>query len=290
MNFSLRKGIFSIIIFFAFLFSLRLIYGFYYPTTYRSSDFSLFSSLVENVKFDRKNYASAKFKGNMNSGLGVDQKYEKIGTLKAASQDFEKDDLRLRSIIASFGGMIQFEQTSGLEDHRQLNLGIGVLPEKFDSFLAEARQVGRLLGIQIDKKDKTNEYQELKAKRSSLEKARDSLEKLKGASVTGARVDELINLENRILSIEQEIQVLGVNLGEFDEKNEFCTVKFFLIEEGRKIPGIALVQRVKVAFEWTAKYGFVCTGFIAFCLVIISSGLYIFARLSTIFVPVTPKT
>ena len=58
-------------------------------------------------------------------------------------------------------------------------------------------------------------------------------------------------LENRILEIEQQLQQLGVSLGDFDAENEFCTIQFSLLEGIEK--KIGLMQRIKVALEWTVK-------------------------------------
>ena len=67
----------------------------------------------------------------------------------------------------------------------------------------------------------------------------------------GGRIDEYMQLENRILEIEQQLQGLGVSLGNFDDENEFCTVKV-LLSEG-KVIDISIMQRIKVALEWTIK-------------------------------------
>jgi hypothetical protein len=128
-------------------------------------------------------------------------------------------------------------------------LSIGVRPEKFDEVLQEVRRVGRLISLHISKTDKTNEFKELEAKRLALTKTRDALVQLKSKS---GKIEELVNLENRILEVENQIQGLGVKLGEFDETNEFCTVKLTL-QESMTISGIPLAQRIKVAFEWTVK-------------------------------------
>ncbi|OQX02066.1 MAG: hypothetical protein BWK73_44050 [Thiothrix lacustris] len=58
---------------------------------------------------------------------------------------------------------------------RQLNIALGVVPDKFDSTVEALKQIGTLKSIQIDKNDKTNEYKKLEAQRVSLQKARDSL-------------------------------------------------------------------------------------------------------------------
>lgn len=60
-----------------------------------------------------------------------------------------------------------------------------------------------------------------------------------------------MRLEYRILEIEQQLQGLGVSLGDFDYENEFCTAQFPLLE-GKEVK-IGIMQRVKVALEWTVK-------------------------------------
>lgn len=67
----------------------------------------------------------------------------------------------------------------------------------------------------------------------------------------GGKIDEYMGLENRILEIEQQLQGLGVSLGDFDDENEFCTVQFSLLE-GKELR-IGVMQRIKVALEWTVK-------------------------------------
>ena len=61
-----------------------------------------------------------------------------------------------------------------------------------------------------------------------------------------------MQLENRILEIEQQLQELGVSLGDFDNENEFCTVQYTL-QEGKE-KKISFIHRVKVALEWSIKY------------------------------------
>lgn len=73
-----------------------------------------------------------------------------------------------------------------------------------------------------------------------------------GLKDKGGKIEEFMQLENRILEIEQQLQELGVSLGNFDDENEFCTVKVAL-SEGKELH-IGLLQRVKVALEWTIKY------------------------------------
>ena len=147
--------------------------------------------------------------------------------------------------------MIQFEQKSGLRNARKLNIALGVIPDKFDATIEQLKKIGTVRRIQIDKKDKTNEYKKLEAKRVSLQKARESLMALKQV---GGDVKEMIELTNRLLVIENDIQGLGVSLGEFDENNEFCTVKFILKEVPKAIyKKLSFTHRLHVAAVWATK-------------------------------------
>ena len=65
--------------------------------------------------------------------------------------------------------------------------------------ILEIKKIGKLESIQIHKTDKTNEYRNLNAQRESLEKTRAALISFKGK---GGKIDELINIENKIKIIK----------------------------------------------------------------------------------------
>jgi uncharacterized protein YfcZ (UPF0381/DUF406 family) len=96
---------------------------------------------------------------------------------------------------------------------------------------------------EITKIDKTNEYRQLNAKKASLEKTLASLQELK--SKTGV-IDDFISLNYKILEIETQMQELGVELGNFDAENEFCTIKFSLYE-GAAAKSLNFIERFKIA-------------------------------------------
>jgi hypothetical protein len=232
---------------FVLLFLFRLGYGYVYP--YGDGAPAPMAPLNE-IASAKRNYASEKRSAAPSLPVG-DQKYEKVASMSATSNDFAEDEGRIRSLVPKHKALLQFEQSSGLAGHRHLDVAIGVPPASFDSMVLDLRRIGRLQAIRVDKTDKTNEYRELQAKRISLETTRDSLRKLRAAG--GGNIAELMNLENRLLEIETEIQGTGVKLGDFDAENEFCTVKFSLYESGAA-RGISLLTRIKVAFEWTVQY------------------------------------
>lgn len=244
----LNKVIIWLLLIFLALFVFRLIYG--YTKTFDNTPNQ--TQFFESISNTKRNYASKEYKVKSNTTnqalVKVDQKYEKIAEINTKSSEFDKEEKQSRNEINKFDAIIQFEQKSGNKGYRKLNLVIGVPPENFDSLYNQLIKVGKVQAKQITKKDKTNEYKELNAKKMSLEKIRTSLIDLK---TKGGKIEEYMDLENRILEIEQQLQELGVSLGDFDDENEFCTVQFSLLEG--KETKIGLMQRVKVALEWTVK-------------------------------------
>lgn len=254
---------------FVALYVFRFIYGYTDPNMKGYEENEFISDYLNNIEA-KKNYASSKWSRKMefakkdlsesvkesatdNTTASEvqtgEQKFEKIASLKSKSDKFELDDKNIREKVKKYNALIQYEHTEGNPGNRELHLSIGAPPESFDNFLEEMKKIGKLKSIQVTKTDKTNEYRNLNAQKASLEKTRNTLIELKSRE---GKIDEFIALSNRILEIEEQLQALGVSLGDFDVENEFCTVKFTLAE-GRFIP-ISFMHRAKVALEWTINY------------------------------------
>ncbi len=247
MKKTIIKWLFILSGIFGILFLLRLGYGY----TLKISTAEKVGEYLFTENNYKRNYASEKYfvkSNNKITSINVDQKYEKVADIKSNTSNFKPQEQQTRQIIEEFNALIQFEQKRGNTGYQSLNLLIGVPPENFDSLYIRLTQIGHISGKQITKKDKTNEYKELNAKKNSLEKTKNSLLALKNK---GGKIEEFMNLENRILDIERQLQNLGVSLGDFDDENEFCTVKFSLQET--KTISVSLFHRLKVALEWTVK-------------------------------------
>jgi len=247
----------NIIIFYAsvfvLMFVLRFIYGY---AKYSDSSYTVFSD-NDAVMDSVRNYASDKIKVTkeglpQGSPSSIDQKYEKIANVNSVSSKFEQDEKKVRDSIKNYNAVIQLEQKNGNPGKRELNLIIGVQPDKFETLYDEILKIGNITFRKITKTDKTNDFLKLNASQTSLEKMRSSLLELKNKN---GNIDEFIKLQNRILEVEKELQTLGVQLGSYDNLNEFCTVKFTLKESGKK--DISFIQRIVVSLGWTIKYYFV---------------------------------
>jgi hypothetical protein len=266
-NFKTRlvKIILLLIIGFTVLFAFRFIYG--YTTGATELGEESISNLFSDETSLKRNYASDSYKfqksergstTNPSNEFSVDQKYEKTATVKSKTNDFEKDDALVKGEIKKFNAIIQYEQNTGKKGNRTTSLLLGVAPERFDSLYEVVIKIGKVATKEITKVDKTSEFKNLNAKKASLEITRQSLLEIKKQN---GRIEEFISLQNRILEIEQELQGLGVLLGDFSEENEFCTVRFSLAES-REIK-ISLLHRLKVAFEWSIKYYIMLLGIVS---------------------------
>lgn len=238
---------------FLLLFVFRLLYG-YFAASGSSEAYAgaydYFSSL--NL---RKNYATENQIKQISTQPQAEnpfaaQKYEKTATVSAGSSRFDADDSLIRKVTDSFSGTIQYEKSMGKKGSRELHLSIGVKPTSFDSFYKAVQAVGTISSMMITKVDKTNEYRQLNAKKASLEKNLASLNELRNKS--GA-ISDYISLHDKIREVETQLQELGVDLGNFNTENEFCTLHFSLFE-GHERKTVSFFHRVKIALEWTLKY------------------------------------
>ena len=237
---------------FILLFLFRLMYGYVAKDNHSGNDYSdNFFNTIDNL---RKNYASEKIaiKSDVQAAANMasNQKYEKTASIKTKTSEFESDEKLVKAKSKSFDAVIQYEQSLGQKGNRQIHLLVGVNPTLFDSLYSELKKVGVLKATEITKVDKTNEYRQLNAKKASIEKTLLSLNDLKSK---GGAISDFVSLNDKILEIEEKAQELGVELGNFDTENEFCTVKFSMYE-GATEKNISFIHRVKVALEWTIKY------------------------------------
>lgn len=203
-------------------------------------------SMMQDKGASYKNYATLAFQATP-SQAAVEQKYEKIGSLHAETEDFDAAETLARNIIREQHALVQEEVTNSSKALRHLQLTIGVPPDNFDTVVKALKTVGQTTSFQVTKTDKTNDFLELKARRITLEKTRDALIALKAQ---GGKIDELVKLEQEILKLEDQIQGLGVQLGQFDKVNEFCTVRFSLAERLAVVSRSPHLGYLLASLEW----------------------------------------
>lgn len=179
--------------------------------------------------------------------VNIDQKYERVASIAARTSDFDRNEREMRTNIAKYNAVVQYEQNSGLKGSRFLSLSIGVVPERFDAMVEDVKKIGVVTSFEVNKFDRTSEFKETSAKRKALLAMHASLLALKGK---GGTVKEFIELEKQILEVENQIQSLGVTLGDYAEENELCTVKATFSEV--RTSSASFVRHVVHAVTWCA--------------------------------------
>ena len=210
----------------------------------------------DNRQSGKKNYATKKIsveKGYVSKDSGeltptIEQKYEKIANVYSQTKAFDKDLTNLQALISNYNAVVQYQNLSGVEGNRVIDLSIGVDPEKFDAFLTEIKKISELQNFNVSLIDKTSEFKDLNVERESLEKMRDALKALKNRS---GKVNEYIDLEARILEVERQIQDTGVKLGDFSQENEFSTVRLTLSEVRSVTIRIDIIGVGVISMKWT---------------------------------------
>jgi len=170
--------------------------------------------------------------------------YEKVANLGATTRDFDNDNQRMRTHIQAHGAMIQSERNEGLKGKRRLALVVGVVPERFDAFVGDLRQVGKLVSFQVTKTDKTGDHLALMAKRAVIEKKLKTLESLRRF---GGKMGDLLDLQQRIFDTVTELRALGVEIGHFEGQVSLCTVVVSLEERAGAGSPVSIAS---VAFRW----------------------------------------
>ena len=247
LTFARAVGIAALI--FLALFVLRLGYGFLAPAEAPGSQ----SQSSSDFDIARKNYATdgaAKLAAGTAQPLGDVQKYEQIASIGTTTRDYDADRQRVDAAVSANDGIVQYERAYGLPGRRVLNLGIGVPPNKFGDFIAEARKIGTLASFSVVRNDKTTEYKELRAKRDTLDKARTAIEALRAS---GGSVDERLRVQASITDMEQKIQNIDILLGDFAAQNELDTVKLSLSEVSA-LRGPSWPRRIYIALVWTIEH------------------------------------
>jgi hypothetical protein len=262
---ALTKGLIVFGAGFIVMFLIGFIGGYFEPAVQYQPEQLYGNSNSVRFEYSVKNVASTKMKvqGDASNKIyEVDQKYQKVADLATETGRFSEDEKKIRALTKKYNALIQYEENTGLPGSRFLQLAIGASPVEFDAMVLDVKKIGVLKSFNISKTDKTNEFKELQGKRRSLEQTRTSLLTLKARS--GGKIDEYINLENRILEIEQELQKLGVQLGDYDATNEFCTIKMTLSETAIRI-NPSIWHRIIKALEWTIKYYLLLIVILFFC-------------------------
>lgn len=192
----------------------------------------------------------------------LEQIYEQSAWVGTKTTAFDDDFAKLNVAIKEAQAMVQAETAQGLAGRRTLSVVIGVTPQYFDSCLDAVKEIGTVTSLVSQKNDKTNEYRQMLVRKQELEKR---LENYISLREYGGTIQEMINLEDKIIEVESMLLRQAADLGEYSDDNSLCTIYASLREEYTVHASVA--QAAWHAFVWTNKcYLGILGGIILSCL------------------------
>ena len=230
MNYkSFKRLLLGFVILYFIIFSARAVYDLLTLTDIETGDsYNVYYGAEKEARLS-SNYASERvvYTAGAAAPSVLDQKYERIANLVAKTVNYDSDMEQFNALIAGHRAVVQSENRRGLSGGRRADFRVGVRPESFDDMQAAVSKIGVLTSSSVTKTDKTYEYRQMLAEKETLERRRAGFEDLKKH---GGSIPELLQLEEKIIEVEAQIQRQLIGLGEYSDDNALCTINYTLYE------------------------------------------------------------
>ena len=181
------------------------------------------------------------------------QIHDKICRVATTTTDFAADEAAIRAVLEGQKVVVVNETSGGVAPDRRLTLEVGVSPDKFDALVERLQRIGRLESLRVEQRDLTGEFRQLAARRQSLKKNLETVNKL---SVRDNPTEESLKLAREVRDIERELEILSARAGDYLGKESFYTVSVTLVEDtaGRHGTTVTLARRASNAFLWAVAW------------------------------------
>ena len=284
---TLKTTLIVLLALYAAIFAARLAYEI---VTYEDSGSSYRYNPLSNSYADYETRSTSNFASfrkeyavDMSGSVQVlEQKYEQVATVSAKTVSFDEDLNNLNKAVEQAQAVVQKEYSQGLPGNRTVTQVIGVKPQYFESCLEAVKNVGTLVSSTLQKNDKTYEYRQMLAQKQELEKRLESYQALREHN---GSINEMLNLEDKIIDVESMLLQQAVDLGEYSDDNALCTINFTLNEGNVMNVG----NIVWSAFTWASACYFGILGGAVFICVAAAILIKLFTFFSKIFNSVVKK-
>ncbi len=137
-----------------------------------------------------------------------------------------------------------------LATRRGPRITLRVPADRFESFLASMRELGRVLDESMQAQDVTKQHRDLKIR---LENARKSRDRLLALLETATKVEDVLKIEKELHRLTEEIERSVATLASLDERIAFSTVavEFRSIAPAKSTPR----KRKRSRFDWINVIG-----------------------------------
>lgn len=185
-----------------------------------------------------------------NTGQGFAPEVENRKIIKTAYMSNEVDmggfidlETRLRNIVKSSDSFILSENVynSGSEKNSYMtaNYQIKVDTSKYDSVIAQLKEIGKVTSFRENANDVTGQYTNSQIE---LETEKERLKRYQEMYNNSLGVSDKITLNDRIYEEERKIKYLEDSIKNIDEKIDYSTIHFTLTEKKSDYANVSVVK------------------------------------------------
>lgn len=164
---------------------------------------------------------------------GVNRKVIFSGYLSIQTTSFDEDHDRIKAALAEVGGYVENSSVSGTKPEswnaagRTARFTLRVPSKQFDPFIESLKGLGETLSISTNGQDISLQYFDnetrLKTLRTREGRLIELLEQAKG-------LEDIIKLEQELANVAYEIQMLEIELRNYDSLIDYSTISIELYE------------------------------------------------------------
>ncbi len=161
-------------------------------------------------------------------GTGVQERMVIYGGyVSLETSDIEGSLAKIRHLAEASGGYVAGSSRSSYGSQASARMDIRIPKDQFQVILQEVETYGRILDEQTTSEDITQQYIDLRARLSNLQKQEERLHELLQMAAT---VDEILKVENELTRIRGEIDSLQGQINYLEGNVEMSLISIALIE------------------------------------------------------------
>lgn len=202
----------------------------YYPEHQKQSDSSVSLSMEESKPMKKVSYA--KEADNIPSGKKLEIKLIKNAYITLEIGDYKEWKPKIEKIVKAAEGYISNSQLNVAEnEYKRGTINIRVPKESFEKVITEIKSLGVLRSEQIEGKDVTESYYDIKSRLENKKMTRDRFNELKKQAKT---TEELLNVEKEVQTVNAEIERLTGKINFYNNRINFSTINLSFFESEEK--------------------------------------------------------
>lgn len=156
---------------------------------------------------------------------------------------FHDEAAKLKNIIQSSDSYLLNENVNKYGTERKSyyagSYTIKVDTKKYDSVISQLKNIGEIKSFSENERDVTGEYTNLEIE---LEIEKERLERYEEMYAQASKVDDKINLNDRIFNQERRIKYLEDRIENIDKRVDYSTVYFRIDEKRSKYANVVFVK------------------------------------------------